>query len=626
MNSLRLNTFRARLLMWILLSTLVLVIGLTGAFYQYTAQQIDYRVGEAAERNVSQAMDNFSLLARGYDSLAKSIMSNAEIQRLLSREELTEMDEFNKQLLMMGALGTIFYSYNDIKGIHVISPVGNVYSYESTTHEISPEFMEGEFLREVQASDGMLMWGGMMGNQSLTVRDDPVFTFGRLITNLATRRPIGVLIIEANPRTFISSMNNLMIKPESRTYVYSASDALLVYSHPDEEAGSAEMGELLDLSRYAFREQARDVSDGGHLIITAQDPKLGWKLLTITPKPVARLEQAAANRYFVIVTFAIIMLAIVIAFVLSRSVSKPIKSIVQEMRRVERGDLTTKLQVEGSYDEINYLNTHFNRMISEINGLLDRNKLTTASEKNAQIHALQSQVNPHFLYNTLDMIYWLLDEQENENLANLVLSLSRMFRYSSDWRNAVATLQSELEQIGHYMTIISARSDGRIHIEHRIDEELLSTTLPKMTLQPLIENAVIHGLSAYKGEGMISITATRDGQTIEIHIHDNGAGMPERKLMELKQALKRAEQLEWDDLLEEERRSLTVEPAIYGQSQGSGAGFLNVHRRLVLEYGPGYGLRIESEEHVGTIVTVMAPDTSAMKARTKTEGEIGEGG
>lgn len=604
MFGLRLNTFRTRLLIWTLLSTLALVTALTGIFYQYTAQQIDLRVGEAAQRNVSQAMDNFSLLARGYDSLTKSIMSNTEIQRLLSREEPTVQDEFNKELLMMGALGTIFYSYNDVKGIHVISPVGNVYSYESTTHKINRNFLQGDFMDQLRLSDGSLVWGGMMGNRSLTLRDDPVFTVGRLMTNLVTRRPIGFLIIEADPRTFISSMNNLMIKPESRSYVYSSSDSLLVSSHPGEEITNPA---VTDLSRYPFREQALDVSDNDNLIVTAEDPKLGWKLLTITPKPVARLEMAAANRYFIIVTVAIIIAAFAIAFFLSRSISRPIKSIVQEMRRVERGDLSTKIQADESYEEINYLNTHFNRMVSEINGLIDRNKIAAASEKNAQIHALQSQVNPHFLYNTLDMIYWLLDEQENEKLANLVLSLSRIFRYSSDWRNSTATLKDELEQIGHYMLIIGARSDGRIHIQHHIDEELLNAELPKMTLQPLIENAVIHGLASYSGEGTITINAYRSGQTIEIQIRDDGAGIPPEKLEELKRSLERAERLQWQELMEEEQRSQRKEPSIYGRSKGSGAGFLNVHRRLVLEYGAGYGLRIDSEVNKGTVVTIVSP-------------------
>ncbi|WP_165861291.1 cache domain-containing sensor histidine kinase [Paenibacillus paeoniae] len=607
MLGIRLNTFRARLLLWILLSTLTLLIVLTGVFYQYTAQQIDMRVGEAAQRNVSQAMDNFSLLARGYDSLTKSIMSNAEIQRLLSREEPTVMDEFNKQLLMMGALGTIYYSYNDVKSIHIISPVGNVYSYESTTHKINHSFMKSEWLKELRESDGSLVWGGMLGESSLTIREeqeDPVFTFGRVMTNLYTTRPLGILVIEADPRTFISSMNNLMIKPESRSYVYSASGSLLVTSHPDEEQAPVE---FMDLDRFPFMEDATDASDKDRLIVTAMDPKRGWKLLSVTPKPVAKVEQAAANRYFVIVSVVIVIAAIVIAFLLSRSVSKPIKSIVQEMRRVERGDLSPQLHTRASYDEINYMNEHFNRMVSEINGLVERNKIATASEKNAQIHALQSQVNPHFLYNTLEMIYWLLDEQENEKLANLINSLSRMFRYSSDWRSSTAMLKEELEQIHYYMTIIGARSDGRIHVVHRVDEDLMDTLLPKMTLQPLIENAVIHGLSIKSGEGTITITASGEGQTVFIQIHDDGVGIPPEKLKELQLSLKRAERLEWSQLKEEERQSLSVEPAIYGESQGSGAGFLNVHRRLVLEYGAGYGLRIESEEQAGTTVTVMVP-------------------
>ncbi|MFD0590034.1 sensor histidine kinase [Paenibacillus sp. GCM10027627] len=603
---LKLNTLRARLLIWILSSTLVLLIGLTGIFYHYTAQQIDMRVGEAAQRNVSQAMDSFALLARGYEGLGKSIMSNSEIQRLLSREAANEQDEFHKQLQMMAALGTIFHSYNDVKGIHIISPAGHVYSYESTTHAINPLFLKSGWLEEIRLSDGTLKWGGMLGDGSLTVReDDPVFTFGRLMTNLYTTVPLGVLIIEADPETFLTSLNHLMIKPESRSFVYADSGALLIGSHhPAEGIDPLLRAEHL---KYPYEEGAQIVEDRENLIVTVSEQKLRWKLVSVTPKPVAKVEQAAANRYFVMVTVAVVFLAALVALILSRSVSRPIKSVVQEMRRVERGDLSHPFHAAGSYEEINYLNQHFNRMMGEINSLLERNKIAAASEKNAQIHALQSQVNPHFLYNTLDMIYWLLDEQENEKLAGLVLSLSRMFRYSSDWRSSVATLEDELEQVGHYMAIIGARSDGRISIVHHLDESSLHVTLPKMTLQPLIENAVIHGLSGRAGDGTIRISTAGEGQTLLIHISDDGAGITWEKLEELKASLVRAERLEWSELLEEERRSMTVEPAIYGSSRGSGAGFLNVHRRLVLEYGSGYGLRIDSKPNEGTTVTVIVP-------------------
>lgn len=599
---LRLHSFGTQLLLWFLLSALALLIGLSSIFYHYTTSQIDLRVGEAAQRNVSQAMDNFSLLVRGYDSLTKSITGNPEIQRLLSIEETDANLQLTKELSMMAALGSIFYSYNDVKGIHIITGNGNVYSYESITHTVNTAFMDSEWFKELRGSDGSMVWGGML-EQSLTVRDDPVFTFGRLMTNLYTTKPLGVLLIEADPKTFISSMNNLSIGPESRTLVYSNTDKLLVSSGFDSDHAA----ELPNLSRYAFQNQASDVSDSDHLIITALDSRLGWKLLNITPKPVTKVERTKANRYFVIVTGIWLVIAVVLSAFLSRSVSRPIKTIVHEMRRVERGDLSTRLTAMKSYDEMNYLNDHFNRMVGEINQLVERVRIATASEKNAQIHALQSQVNPHFLYNTLDMIYWLLDEQDNEKLANLVLSLSRMFRYSSDWRSSLATLKDELDQIGHYLTIIEARSDGRIRVDNAIDEEWLQTLMPKMTMQPLIENAVIHGLSNRAEIGLIRITSSEEGQMLCIHIQDNGRGMNEAKLIELQQSLKRIDLLEWNQLAEEEKQSHTAEPAIYGHAARSGTGLLNVHRRLVLEYGLGYGIEIQSVENSGTTVTVMLP-------------------
>ncbi|GGF95935.1 two-component sensor histidine kinase [Paenibacillus abyssi] len=604
MKRLRLNSFGAQLFLWFLLSTMALLAILSGLFYRYTTQQIDLRVGEAAERNVSQALESFSLLARSYDSLTKSVMNNVEIQRMISVEETNPAAQFQKELTIMGALGMIMYSYNDVKGIHIITNSGHLYNYQTVNYPINEKFLQSDWYEKLGQTDGTMVWGGIL-DEPLTLRDDKVFTFGRVIRNLYNRQPLGVLLVEADPQALISSMNNLIITPQSRTFVYSANNRLLVSSSADDEFSE----ELTDLSHYTFRNHASVISDSSHMIVTGREPWFGWKLLNLTPKPVAQVEQEKANRYFIILIGTLLLIVIVLATFLSRSVSKPIKTIVHEMRRVERGDLETQLDAVKSYDEINYLNNSFNRMIGEINQLVERVRIAAASEKNAQIHALQSQVNPHFLYNTLEMIYWMLDERRDERLANLVLSLSRMFRYSSDWRSSFATLGQELEQINHYMTIIRARSDGRIDIELSVAEELLQNSMPKMTLQPLIENAVIHGLTDYSEKGLIRIHTTEweEGQTLCIHIHDNGKGMSGPKLRELQNALKRAEMLEWNQLAEEEERNQTVETSVYGESARSGAGMINVHRRLVLEYGSGYGLQIQSEENAGTTVTVIIP-------------------
>ena len=128
MKRLRLHAFGTQLFLWFLLSTLALLALLGGLFYRYTTQQIELRVGEAAQRNVSQALVNFSLLARGYDSLTKSVAGNTEIQRMISVEEPDPALQFRKELTIMGALGTIMYSYNDVKGIHIITNTGNLYN------------------------------------------------------------------------------------------------------------------------------------------------------------------------------------------------------------------------------------------------------------------------------------------------------------------------------------------------------------------------------------------------------------------------------------------------------------------------------------------------------------------
>ncbi|MEV5027465.1 cache domain-containing sensor histidine kinase [Paenibacillus sp. LPE1-1-1.1] len=600
MKRFRLNSFATQLFLWILLSSLALVVLLSGVSYQYTIHQIDLRVGEAAQRNISQAMESYTLQARGYDSLTKSITGNIEIQRLIAQEETIPSLQMIKDISITNLLGSIFYSYHDVKGIHIITNAGNVYSYESVNHPLGAAFMKGEWFKELQNSDGGLVWGGIL-QEPLTVRDDTVFTFGRKMYNLYTRQPLGVLLIEADPRTFLISMNNLTIGPKSRTFVFSDTNQLLVSSDSEGKLPT----DLPDLTRYMFKDEANIVNDKKDMIVIARDPLLGWKVVNITPKPVTKVEYAKVNRFFIVVTGTLLVIAIALATFLSRSISRPIKNIVHEMRRVERGNLSPKMMAVKSYDELNYLMDRFHSMVGEINQLVERVRIAAASEKNAQIYALQSQINPHFLYNTLEMIYWLLDEQENEQLAELVLSLSRMFRYSSDWSSSSASLKNELEQINHYLTIIQVRSDGRIRVENVIDEQWLSTPIPKMTLQPLIENAIIHGLSEGTDEGIVRISSSLEGQTLHVHIQDTGKGISPAKQNELKQSLKQAEKLDWNRMAEEEKHG--YQAGSYGEVSRSGSGLINVHRRLILEYGMGYGLHIQSKESFSTTITVDLP-------------------
>lgn len=239
----------------------------------------------------------------------------------------------------------------------------------------------------------------------------------------------------------------------------------------------------------------------GQLVVASKLSFSGWWVMSITPDKDLNVELVELKRYLLIVISALILVSTLIASIVSQTISSPLKKLIREMRQVEVGNFGGMVKVS-SYQEINILVASFNRMVRRIEELIERVKLSTVSEKNAELHALQSQVNPHFLYNTLDMIYWMLDEEGNEQLGELVLSLSSMFRYSSQWEDgADVSLSEELEQIGHYLKIISIRLEGRLVIVTDIDECWLNIRVPKMTVQPVIENAVKHGLEPLARQG-----------------------------------------------------------------------------------------------------------------------------
>lgn len=289
---------------------------------------------------------------------------------------------------------------------------------------------------------------------------------------------------------------------------------------------------------------------------------------------------------------ALVFLSLVLASIISQNISSPLKLLIREMKQVEMGNFKGSVTVK-SFEEINSLVSSFNRMVNRMDELIERITLATVSEKNAELQALQSQVNPHFLYNTLDMIYWMLDERENDRLGKVILALSHMFRYSSDWQEASkTTLRQELDQMRHYMTIIESRLEGRVSTVLDVAPECLDVVLPKMTLQPIIENAVKYGLEPLDRPGVLRVYTEISEHELRIVIEDNGVGIEESILQCMQ------EQLINDASDIDGAMASLQSPQTSGASGQTrrGIGITNVHRRIVLMFGEIYGLRIHSKQ------------------------------
>lgn len=582
----RFQSIQYRLFVLFLLSMSSIVLAVSLLFYNRTTVQFHDKISELARKNVSQTAGLFELLLDSYNSLSKSISNNMDLVRLLTTDhsDLPAVNYINERTIT-NILGAIYYSREDLIGIHVITDTGKVYNYGNYMNVIDTHYEHTEWYREIRRSAGKIAWLGVYPHSVIDqVETRPVFAFGRQLYDLDEHKPIGIVLFEAEPRSVLSALHNLRLSTNSQVYLLGHENRIVSATSSDPPP------DLRNLQEQVPEEDVIVDRNNEKVVIASKLPFADWSVISATPSEDLNVELAQNQRYLFIVAPILIMVSALIASIVSRSISHPLKRVIGEMKRVETGNFRHTVNIE-SYEEINQLATSFNHMVRQIAELIELVRISSVSEKNAELHALQTQVNPHFLYNTLDMIYWMLDEKGQDQLGEVVLSLSHMFRYSSHWEEgADVSLREEVEQVGHYLTIIQARLEGRVSVDVNIEEQWLDIRLPKMTLQPLIENAVKHGLEPLHADtgGKLLVRAEEYGGVLSLHIIDNGVGMEYERWEVVQVAL--------------------AEPGKQaGSGQAGGIGLQNLNLRLRHMFGEEYGLRISSTPGAGTTVTVSVP-------------------
>ncbi|TYP75474.1 two-component system sensor histidine kinase YesM [Paenibacillus methanolicus] len=621
-----------RLFLLFLSCMMTLIVIVSVLYYRKTSDIIHTKISDMAEKNISQTVGLFDLLLEGYDSVTKSLNSNYELLRLLEeREKVTDpvLSVINERSIT-NILGAVYYSRDDIVGIHIITSSGKLYNYEKRYAGVFDlNYKQTDWYAQLQASTGEMVWLGLYNGSVInSLQEERVFVFGRALYDLTTYKKIGIMFIETNPKPILAALSNVTISPNSQVYIVDRQDRIIASTGSEEAA----MPSFSGLPRPAQKEVV--VDDGtDQLIVSAKAALADWTVFGLTPKADIGSELKDTRQYLLVVIAVLIGLSIAIASLVSRTIASPLKLLIREMKQVELGNFKGGVNVK-SFDEINSLVASFNRMVHRMDELIEGITLASISEKNAELQALQSQVNPHFLYNTLDMIYWMLDERENDRLGRVILALSHMFRYSSDWQEASrTTLRQELDQMRHYMTIIESRLEGRVSTEIQIEDRWLDAVMPKMTLQPIIENAVKSGLEPLGRPGRLRVYTEVDAGELRIVIEDDGVGMDEQTLAFLQQSLlggrvaraagegqadTRAPALAMTNGGREAAAGIAdtgatgLATAGGGMQPGAaqrrkGIGLPNVHRRIAIMYGDQYGLRIDSKRGEGTTVIVVMP-------------------
>ena len=288
--------------------------------------------------------------------------------------------------------------------------------------------------------------------------------------------------------------------------------------------------------------------------------------------------------FTILASLFVVILTVGLSVRASRNITGPIRNLCTLTSRVAEGDFTAQTKDVESEDEIALLMDNFNDMTKEIGQLVEDMKRNHETLRLSETKLLQAQINPHFLYNTLDIIVWMIENEQKTEAVKVVTALARFFRISLSRGKSLITVKDELEHVRNYLMIQQMRFKNKFTYTIESDEEVLELASLKLMLQPLVENAIYHGMEYMDGDGEIFVRAWQEEKELYLEVRDNGLGMTE-------------EQVE----------SLFTDTAHVASKRGSGIGVRNVNERIKLYFGAEYGLSIESEPDEGTAVKIHLP-------------------
>ena len=393
----------------------------------------------------------------------------------------------------------------------------------------------------------------------------------------------GVLLVDMNFSGIEQICKNVELSKNGYVYLIDR-DGEIIY-HPRQQLIYSN---LINENNY----EAAKYEDGNHIenfdgnkrLITVKTVGYtGWKLVAISPMSDITADYNEFRVFAIfIMLFAIFTLISINMFVSSR-IANPIRALEKSVKELEDGVGKFNIPEKGSY-EIQHLGKAIKSMIKQMNQLMDNVMKEQESKRKSELNALQAQINPHFLYNTLDSIIWMIENENYDGAVIMVTALARFFRISLSKGKNVITVKDELEHARNYLTIQNIRYKNKFTYNIEAEEDTLNLTSIKLIIQPLIENAIYHGMEYMSGDGDILVKSYKKENDLYIDIIDNGLGMPQ----------------------EVADRLLTNNVSNH-QKKGSGIGLRNVHERIKLYFGDEYGLEVYSEPDEGTTIRIHMP-------------------
>ena len=543
--------------------------------FQNFRQTLKKQYGESEKQSVVVIGNNIDYILNDVENISNSIISNQELIDSIKKGEIDQL---------IDKLYNYYISSNNMEGIYVITPSGY--------HQVGAELQDGvkSFPRyELDKTSGEIVWFPTSEKKvkilsgSMTKR---YFSMGRKIIDIYTLKELGYINIEVDESVLTGAFTDLQ-EENSRIFICDALGNIIASSNDDDKPIDSQKSDFFKkIVADKYPNYVSYFENGKKYVAIYSSFNYGkWYIIKTIPEVDLYADINRLQLFTIAGGIIFLFITLIAALIYTRKITKPIEVMMHQMKKVEAGNLDVRVE-SYVYNELDNLSESFNHMVNQIKKLMEDIVAVERNKNELELEVLHAQINPHFLYNTLNTIRWMAKIKGEDSIADALVALVKLLRVSISFGNNMISLQEEIQYIENYILIQRLRFNQLFEIHYDIKEEHKMLNIPKLILQPIVENSLIYGIDeAEKREEPIIIKIyTREMKDhIEIVVKDNGSGIEKGVL---------------DNIFKQEQN----------MNRFSKVGLNNINQRLKLYLGEAYGLQIVSSIGEGTTVIISIPN------------------
>ena len=561
----------------LVLSAVVIV---TGVSMKFTNTSIFENSSEYTHTIIQQMNQNIDSYIDYMENIAYLISSNEDVQDYLFDEKIDNEGRYR----ILNQFQTILDSRSDIRNVGIISKNGRMLindGSKSVNQDLDLNTQEW-YATALEKPNGPILTSSHV--QHIISGERPwVITLSRGIRDRSgSGEKEGVFFIDLNYSAISGLCDQSTVGTKGYAFILDAKGNIVYHPQQQQlynELQTENIGLIMDTDEDTV---LTGTGNDGKLYSISRSEKTGWTVVDCTNVKELLSKSRQAQSVYVLTAIILVIVALLFSRFMARSITLPIQKLRDSMKKVQEGDFSVSDVVVDSKNEIGSLTKSFDVMTHRIHELMEQNVHEQEEKRKSELKALQSQINPHFLYNTLDSIIWMAEGKKNEEVVLMTASLARLLRQSISNEDEVVPIANEVEYARGYLTIQKMRYKDKLEFQIEVDSSILYIPLIKLVLQPIIENAIYHGLKYKESKGLLIVKGfMKDGNAV-LQVIDDGVGMDEETLAHIYDKHK-------------------------VNYHSNGVGVYNVQKRLKLYYGEDYGITYTSELGKGTTATITIP-------------------